>query len=350
MKNNRFRARFSRTTLIAILAALALMCAGALAEELTMVETTDALQTLEDGLYAVQLTGGDGFDDFLAAGGASSDMEVVSFIGRRMLFGGIKMNVQPFGCSAFTVPSTAGGRLFGRNFDWYSGETWILEAHPDNGYASIATVNMDFLGGNVTAALPASARKLAAYYAPLDGMNEVGLYVAVLYIEDRTVIDQQTDRPDITTTTAIRMLLNKAATVEEAVDLLGQYDFHASMGMVVHLAIADAGGSMAAVEYVDDEMIVTPTQVLTNFYLAEGEKQGIGSAQSHMRYDTLTALLDGTDAMTPGDVRDALDSVSKHNFNDGETTVWSMVCDQLGGTVTYYHREDYSKGWTISLK
>ena len=107
---------------------------------------------------------------------------------------------------------------------------------------------------------------------------------------------------------------------------------------------------MAAVEYVDSEMIVTPTRVLTNFYLAEGEKQGIGSAQSHIRYDTLTALLDGADAMTPGDVRVALDSVSKHNFNDGETTVWSMVCDQLGGTVTYYHREDYSKAWTIALK
>ena len=39
---------------------------------------------------------------------------------------------------------------------------------------------------------------------------------------------QNTEKPDITTTTAIRLLLDQAATVEEAIALLEQYDFNDS--------------------------------------------------------------------------------------------------------------------------
>lgn len=73
----------------------------------------------------------------------------------------------------------------------------------------------------------------------------------------------------------------------------------------------DADGRSVAVEYVDNEMIVTETPVVTNFYLADGEKQGIGTAQSHTRYEILIQTLGERGAMTETEVRDALDSVSK---------------------------------------
>ena len=60
------------------------------------------------------------------------------------------------------------------------------------------------------------------------------------------------------------------SNVEKALELLQQYDFHSSMGMMVHLALADADGRSVAVEYVDNEMIVIETPVVTNFYLADG--------------------------------------------------------------------------------
>ena len=47
-------------------------------------------------------------------------------------------------------------------------------------------------------------------------MNEKGLAVGVLLI-DTEATDQRTDRVDITTTTAIRMMLDRCATVDEAV-------------------------------------------------------------------------------------------------------------------------------------
>ena len=64
-------------------------------------------------------------------------------------------------------------------------------------------------------------------------MNEKGLAVSVNMIQDSVSINQDTGKPDLTTTTAIRLLLDKAANVEEALELLRQYDFHSSMGMMV---------------------------------------------------------------------------------------------------------------------
>ena len=63
------------------------------------------------------------------------------------------------------------------------------------------------------------------------------------------------------------------------------------MGMMVHLAMADKTGRSVVVEYINNEMLVTETPVVTNFYLAEGEKHGIGTQQSHRRYELLTERL-----------------------------------------------------------
>lgn len=225
----------------------------------------------------------------------------------------------------------------------------VVESHPENGHASLSTVNMDFISQNVGGGMVGMAlnldefKTLAALYAPLDGMNEAGLAVSVNMIQDSAVIEQNTDKPDITTTTAIRLLLDKAGSVDEALELLRQYDLHGSMGMMIHFAIADSAGRSVAVEYVDNEMVITETPVLTNFYLAEGEKQGIGTEQSHERYDILRNKLEETPQMEMEDVRDALDRVSKDNFGEFESTEWSIVMNLSEGEARYYHRENYNR-------
>ena len=191
---------------------------------------------------------------------------------------------------------------------------------------------------------------VAAPYAPMDGMNEKGLCVAVLMIEDRPAFSQDTGKPDLTTTTAVRLLLDRAASVDEAVELLSQYDLHASAGMMVHFAIADAAGRSVVVEYIDNDMSVVETSVATNFYLSEGEKYGIGTEESHIRYEILTALLQEQKAFTMEDIRDALNSVSKHNFNSPfASTEWSIVYNQQTGEIQYYHRENYDTGYSFRL-
>lgn len=197
--------------------------------------------------------------------------------------------------------------------------------------------------------MPDNIQALVSLYAPLDGMNEAGLAVSVNMIQDSASIDQDTGKPDLTTTTAIRLLLNQAADVGEALDLLEQYDMHSSMGMMVHFALADATGRSVVVEYVNDEMVVTETPVVTNFYLAEGEKHGVGTGQSHTRYEILTELLARQSSFTMDEMRDAMSSVSKRNFGEFESTEWSIVFDLTNGTARYYHRENYDVSYTFRI-
>ena len=320
-----------------------------------IINPTSEIIELEDGLFAVKYTGDYKLDKFLEQGGAASDADVMKFLTKHLFsgksvlefFGGI------FGCSTVSVPDAEGSYIFGRNFDWNACDALVVSAQPEKGYASISTVNMDFIqaaAGMELERLPDEMKTMAALYAPLDGMNEKGFCVSVNMIEDSATTQQETAKKDITTTTAVRLLLDQAADVDEALELLKEYDLHASMGMMVHFALADAKGNTVAVEYVDNEMVVTDTPVVTNFYLAEGKKHGSGTEQSHTRYEILTELLKEKQTMDMQGVRDALDSVSKDNFGEFESTEWSIVFHQGNGEVHYYHRENYEKPYKFKVR
>lgn len=325
-------------------------------DEEAVLGWTNTITELVDGLSAVLYEGDYGFQEFLAQGGAATDGDVVQFLTRNVILGadGLELKSEAFGCSTISAPTGNGSYLFGRNFDWNTCEALIVGSRPDQGYASVSTVNTDFIRQNAGGITGLALRDegiltLASLYAPLDGMNEKGLAVSVNMIQDSDRIEQDTGRPDLTTTTAVRLLLNQAGDVEEALQLLEQYDLHGSMGMMIHFALADASGRSVVVEYIDNEMVVTETPAVTNFYLAEGEKYGIGTRQSHERYEILMDRLDEQDIFTAEDVRDALSSVSKQNFGEFESTEWSIVFDQETMETRYYHREDYTKHYTFSM-
>lgn len=322
-------------------------------EQADSIVLSDKIIELEDGLSAVRYSGNYGFDEFLAQGGASSDAGVVSFLLESGIadFGNLLFGGNPFGCSTLAVKDENGNSLFGRNFDWNTCHAMIIQNLPKHGYASISTVNMDFImvSGIRLSSMPDEIQAVAGLYAPLDGVNEMGLVVSVNMIEDSDTIEQDTDKPDLTTTTAVRLLLDQAADVEEAVDLLNSYDLHASFGYMVHFAIADRKGRSVVVEYVNNEMIVTETPVVTNFYLSENEKYGIGTKQSHERYDILMDRLNENGTMNTDGLRDAMDSVSKDNFGEFESTEWSIVINQTTGEVRYYHRENYDTAYNFTV-
>lgn len=319
-----------------------------------LISPTKEVTELEDGLSTVSFEGDYGFDTFLENGGASSDSAVVDFLSSELLgqVSGLAFTSNGFGCSTLSVKNNEGQQLFGRNFDWQKSNAQIVKVSPENGYRSISTVNLDFLDGydNYLKLIPGEAKNIPVIYAPMDGMNEEGLTAAVLVIEDSDVINQTTEKPDLTTTTAIRLLLDKAATVDEAIALLEQYDMNSSMGLMVHFSLSDPSGKSVVVEYVDNQMIVTETPVVTNFYLAEGEKNGLGSQQSHERFEILSRQLEATPVMDEEQVKNALDSVSKDDFGEFESTEWSIVYNQTAGQVHYYHRENYDKRFIFELE
>lgn len=327
-----------------------------MSEHYEMTPLTSEIMKLEDGFSAVRYEGNYGFEDFLSGGGASSDKEVVSYLSEHLLSGlDLDFLGEFFGCSTIAAINPQGEALFGRNFDWDTCEAMVVVSVPERGYASISTVNMDFItqgaGGAAGMALRLDeVRTLAALYAPLDGMNEAGFAISVNMIQDSASIDQNTEKPDLTTTTAVRLLLNQAASVDEALALLTRYDLHASMGMMIHFAMTDADGRSVVAEYINNEMVVTETPVVTNFYFAEGEKQGIGTQQSHERYDILMDCLNQSETLDITSMRDALDSVSKDNFEEFASTEWSVIFNLDTGIAHYWHRENYKTGYTFAIR
>ena len=342
-----------------IAALLVIFAAGLWAMFGTFIRAANSIEKLEASLYSMEYNGDYGFDDFLARGGAASNGEVadylVSFLSRG--FYTIESDVQTgeFGCSTICTQDEHGTVFFGRNYDWAECQTMIVHTIPKAGYESVSTCCLDFLGFSEDYAPDGSMMErmqtLAAIYVPLDGMNEKGLVVADLMAGDHEETHQQTDKPDLTTTTAIRLLLDRAADVDEAITPLEQYDMNSSIGSAHHLSIADATGKSVVVEYVGGEMLVTETKVVTNHYLSDCGKQGVGSEQSHLRFDTLSAYSGPADEM---DVRDMLKSVAQMNYpqSDGsyEKTMWSIVYCPLGRCADFYFAENCGHSYGLLLQ
>lgn len=323
-------------------------------KERKIISIGNEIMELEEGLSTVRFDGNYGFDEFLSQGGAEKDSDVISYLTSQVLIGvsDIRFNSGPFGCSTLSVKDRDVGYLYGRNFDWDSCNAMIVSSKPDTGYASVSTVNMNFIqtDGVDISIYPDKVQAMIALYAPIDGMNEQGFTISVNMIEDSAKIEQNTDKIDLTTTTSIRLLLNQASNVDEAIELLNSYDLHDSMGMMIHFSMADATGRSVVVEYVNQEMIVTDTPIVTNFYLSQGSKYGIGSNQSHMRYDILEQKLKETPTMNEEEVKDAMNSVSKDNFNEFESTEWTIIMNQETKELTYYHRENYENSYTFRVE
>lgn len=343
--------------------------------------TACAQSTLDSELRYGEFSGDYKFDEFLELGGASSDREVIQFLLHNVV---TKADTQILddkifygaGCSTIQIGNRENGFVFGRNFDWDKCNALVLKTNPTKGYKSISTVNIDFIkagAGSFSALLSDGLVNKIAAYAPLDGMNEKGLCVSVNMIQDSERTNQNTSKPDITTTMAIRLLLDKAATTDEAVELLKKYDFHPSFGFCVHFAICDTYGKAVAVEYIDNEISIIETPILTNFYVTSGKKYGIGTNQSHQRFEKLEQTLkrvqgDRTsvksdkmslsnnfierhsELVSESFMAKIMESVSKHNYNEFESTEWSEIFDQKNLTATYYHRENYKKNWKFEVK
>lgn len=320
-------------------------------------------------MYTMDYDGDYGIDEFLEQGGASNDAELIEFVVQHLMKGlPITIELPDLACSTFNATTPEGEAIFGRNFDLSYSPSMLVRTDPDDGYASISMVNLGFLGygdDKLPDSTTSSITALAAPYAPLDGVSEAGLAVGVLLI-DTDPTNQQTDRVDITTTTAIRLMLDKCATVDEAIELLGRYDMHSSANSCYHFQIADASGTSVVVEYIDDEISVleaddvttagAPAEgqtymAATNFLLTPGEYDfGGGQDRYAIVMEGLTAA-DGV--LTEEAAMDLLAACAQepHLNSRGEesATQWSVVynLDEPGATIAV--GMDYEDVFEVSL-
>lgn len=346
-----------KTLLWILLALLAVALLGGWLMFGPFVKGAMSVQKLDEGLYYMEYEGDDGFDKLMEKGGGRTSSELAGYT-MWFLSKGFYPLPKPepdsvkYGCSSLVARSPEGAVLMGRNFDFPFGAGIILHCRPRHGYESITTFNADFYGfgeGWRPEGFANQYLALAGLFFALDGINEKGLAVADLMAGDAAVTHQESGKPAMTTTSAIKLLLNRAATVDEAIALLRSIDMHSDIGSAHHYAIADASGRSVVVEYVDDEIVVVESPACANHYLCDA-KLNVGLYEGDDRYDYLCARYAETGGtMDLQSLTSAIATVSSPESEGYQGTVWTMLMDLTNPSVIYWSRRHFDKPFRFTL-
>lgn len=227
-----------------------------------------------------------------------------------------------FACAAFAAAAPDGDHLFGRNFDYDSTDSVLVYSHPKGAYASIGVADMAFVevgDGQPTSADSIIGRSLMIVlpYAVMDGINEAGLGAGILELVTEEIHEDE-GKPDILIFSALRALLDKCATVDEAIGFLDSYDVHSDLGNAYHLFVTDKSGEYAVIEWLDGEMIANRIPAVTNTVVTPGEHYGRGQADD--RLERIMDALSAADSVTADEAIDILELAKQENL-----TEWSCV-------------------------
>ena len=276
-------------------------------------------------------------------------------------------------CSAFQAVTPEGDVIYGRNFDYdfADGASLMVRTRPRGGYRSMSLVSMSHIG--MTGAQLADGETdlsmlVAAPYAMMDGVNEKGFCISVLALTGGDCARQYNkEKHSIMTTVLMRLLLDRAATVEEALALCRQYNFFADGEQRrvpwrdktnYHFLLSDASGRTVVLEYVREDglkgkepwvMNVIDARFVTNFYLAEGWRNVI---RPDDRYPILKQRLsEKQGVLTEAEAMALLREVcQKPSSPDDPSTQWSVVYNLTRRTATVCPAGDYSRSFTFSLR
>jgi choloylglycine hydrolase len=239
-----------------------------------------------------------------------------------------------YACSLFTASNSQGGYMLGRNFDWDPNPIVILHTSPSEGYRSISMVNLGFLGigkdqaGKFMSKIDVYKNKLAmAPFVPVDGMNETGLAVGMAAVPEGSD-SMDSGKPVMGSLGIMREILDYAATVDEALEIMNTYRIEFGGGPAVHYLIADAKGDSAIVEYGSGKMNVirkdSDWQAITNFLLEDA-----GSEPELMcdRYNKISEKLTSTSGVLS--IKEGTQLLSDISQGDPtvEGTQWSSLYD-----------------------
>jgi hypothetical protein len=266
------------------------------------------------------------------------------------------------GCSIVHLPpsSTASGRsVVSRDYDFTTGalsfgflppgmlhptaRPYLLELHPDRGYASLAMVAYDLLSG------------------VLDGINSEGLTVTLAM--DNEIVSHSPTEPTRTAAVGLgelqtlRLLLDTCATVEEAKQTLmttKQYYQY----VPVHYLVADRNGKAFVWEYSQSHnkeyVIESPGEplVMTNFtlhkQLEDGKPPSADKARAtckryaYLRENLVTGLLDDQTIRGVHQKCDAQASQAADPSRPPERTFWHAFYypEDRKIRVSYYLRDE----------
>ena len=321
------------------------------------IATAANVEQVGHNLYKVHYRQDYYLDKALDAG-IKTEQDLLNFINQEMYFGyGIDANIDKYACSGFIAKTDGGKYLTGRSFGLGGTDKLAVYSTPKNAYASLSMVSLDMLGiggeyGSETLSTYGRLAVLAAPYIPMDGVNEKGVFAALMDLDSAEIHDD-TERPELLVTLAVRLILDRAASVDEAIELLGQYDIHTGHGWSQHVFITDATGDAAVVEWARNStfggnrvstMHVTRSKMCTNFPLYEGKTSHVCE-----RFDAMNNALNGKSEITHEYAMDILEQV--YQYIDSTTfTDWSVIYYQTDFTMDVATNKDFDTVYHLEPK
>lgn len=296
--------------------------------------------------YSMQYYGDYCLEKYLKEG-ANNIEEFCSFIDKNLIFNE-KVNIHNKfqGCSAFTAYNLEGEFLFARNMDCECAIPMRIQLNNNDSYKSLAFLTMEELEWEEDSydTLEIDGKlTLAAPYSPKDGINEYGLAVACL--TDAKAIYPQNNKITLFDETLPRLILDKAKTVNEAIQLVDNYDLFYIIAPL-HFLIADANGDSVVIEYVNGKMVINKKskdyQIVTNFIIHNNPNhEGFGKD----RYENIESELVKRQGIISEN--DALELL-KRNVIPGDEQ-WSAIYNLTKRSVLITFSREYNKVYKYNL-
>lgn len=184
---------------------------------------------------------------------------------------------------------------------------------------------------------------LDAPWIPFDGMNEAGLVIGMAAVPE-AYVPVDPGKATVDSLGIIRLALDGATTVGEAIELIRSYNVDFEGQTPLHYLLADAAGDAALVEYHAGKIRVLRTQTgwhhATNFLMSAVESPA-GQCE---RYDAITEQLEssGGDLDFDGALT-LLGRVAQPH------TQWSLVYSMTSGEIRVAMGQAYERTHTFSL-
>ena len=248
-------------------------------------------------------------------------------------------------CTTFFLHE-AGLALFGRNYDWVTGEGMLMVNKRGMMKTSItaapnrpATWESRF--GSVT--FNQYGREF-----PTGGMNEAGLIVELLWLEETKYPDAG-QKPAVGILEWIQYQLDRASSVAEVLQYANE--IRIASRIPLHFLVADRNGRAATVEYLDGKLVAhtgatLPVPVLANStyesslqHFKQGTSRENGPAYSSLdRFATAATMIKNfreKRVKNPtGYAFEILRNVSQPN------TQWSIVYDLRNRTIHFFTKQN----------
>lgn len=275
-------------TLFLITSVYSIVCFNELSTILSYESYSDDNQTM----YYAKIEGDYYTKDFLEAKGVYTNSDLSNFLTvstSKKMIALSKINISTPAYDSYTLTCNDTNKYLGSTYRSTSNYSMVIETNQKNKYSSVSAINLSSLSIEDELNFLEKNVAFAAAYLPVNGLNETGLSVSLTYTNKttNTITYKNSTDVDITENILVRLILDNASTVEEALDIVNSYDLHLSNNTHFNITITDVNGNTSCI-YTEEDLYI-------NEYLLKIQTQTIDIDQPL----TYTTVFDTLNTFTP---------------------------------------------------